>query len=178
MNNTRTALIAAVAAAVLVPLATRPVIGQGGPAAAARNDPPGFGLMTIAGDQNMRVNVVNTSVPSPALPPNPCRVLVTFLDEAGAVVSHGTVTDLGPGESISTSALGVRTGGGPLLRLRPVVQMMSTTRRSPNALPPNPCLPTLEVFDAGSGKTTQFLDGVGRSQTFEPVVLVDGSGGR
>ena len=176
--TTRHALTIAIAAAVLVPMAARPVIGQGGPAALARYDPPGFGLMTIAGDQNMRVNVVNTSVPSPALPPNPCRVLITFVDDAGAVVSHGTVTELGPGESISTDALGFRTGGGTLLRLRPIVQMISAQHRSPRALPPNPCLPTLEVFDAGSGKTTQFVDGVGRSQTLEPLVVVDGSGGR
>ncbi|MEO6239666.1 MAG: hypothetical protein ABIQ52_21930 [Vicinamibacterales bacterium] len=176
--NRRFALIVAIAAAVVVPIATRPVIGQEGARAAAHVDPPGFGLMTIAGDQNMRVNVVNTSVPSPALPPNPCKVIIAFVDEAGSVVSGSQLVELNAGESVSSEAFGFRTGGGTLTRLRPIVRMARFSPRSPVALPPNPCLPTVEVFDAASGKTTQFVDGVGRSQTFEPLVVVDGSGDR
>jgi hypothetical protein len=171
--STRKALGFVLTLAALVALIGRPLIGQTASPLATRLDPPGFGLVTLAPGQNLRLNVVNTSRPLPRLPPDPCRVFVTFVDAAGATVSDAPIADLSPGQSMSADAIPFSTEGSRgFLRLRPVVQIdTDPLRRLARALPPDPCVPTLEVFDAVTGKTTLFMDGAGRAQTLSAIAV-------
>jgi len=154
-------------------LAASPLAGQSSRMTARRN-PAGFGLMTVAPDQNVRLLVVNTALPQPDLPPNPCKAIVGFLDGNGNRVGESSSAELLPGESLSVDAF--EAPGRGLTRLRPVVlidQDLSSHLLGP-ALPPNPCVSTVEMFDVASGRTTVFLDGAGRAQEINAVTVIDG----
>ena len=158
---------------VVAALAASPLAGQSSRTTMRRN-PVGFGLMTLAPDQNVRLLVVNTAVLQPELPPNPCKAIVGFLDGNGNQVGQASSAELLPGESMSVDAFDAPGRG--LTRLRPVVlidQDLSSHLLGPS-LPPNPCVSTVEMFDVASGRTTLFVDGAGRAQEINAVTVIDG----
>ena len=136
----------------------------------AEQPPPGFGLVTLAPGQDMRLNVVNTALVQPDLPPNPCIVRVSFFDGDSNPVGDTQTAVLAPGQSLSAAALAF--GGRTTARLRPVVQIAQPSRRGNDPhLPPNPCVSTLEVFDVDSGRTALLLD---RAERAQPLGTRDG----
>ena len=163
------AIVAALGAAV----AARPQARQAATAGLVRHAPPGFGLMTVAEDQNVRVLVVNTAFPQPDLPPTPCRAFVAFADAAGHHIGDSDTADLLPGESLTVEAFTSSRSG--MSRLRPRVAVdADLERRVPGpALPPNPCVATVEVFDAATGRTSFFVDGTGKVAQINAVTIVD-----
>lgn len=154
-------------------VAARPQAGQSG-TGLTRNTTPGFGLMTVAEDQNVRVLVVNTSDAQPDLPPSPCRAFVSFADAAGQQAGRSDVADLLPGESLTVEAFTSPRAG--LARVRPLVAVDADLARlvPPPALPPSPCVATVEVFDTATGRTAAFVDGAGKVREINAYTLVDG----
>lgn len=166
LNSVTAALAVAALGGSVINLSTRNA--SAAPRAARQAEAPGFGLVTVAPGQNLRLNVVNTATADPQLPPDPCRVQVVFVDARGDEIGDTQFADLEAGESLSTEAFG-NGRRQTFARLRPVVRVGAGRRRQ---LPPNPCVPTLEVFDVASGKTTLLLDGAGRTQSLSTTVSV------
>jgi hypothetical protein len=164
-------ILMAVAAVVVGTL--NPFTGGTAAHTIAPNDElPGFGLVTVAPGEGLRLSVVNTSVVEPTLPPNPCRVRITFVDASGNVVGEPQTETLAPGESISTFAdFGGRVSIAQLLR--PIVEISDPRRGSDNHLPPNPCVPTAEVFDTETSRTSLLIDGAGRAKSLKTLNIVE-----
>ena len=171
--RSRTRYIAGIVIVLSAVAISQPLTGQTSTRLSMRRNPPGFGLMTVAADQNVRLLVVNTAMPQPDLPPNPCRVFVGFVDGAGHRVGESQVADLLPGQSVAVDAFSTQLRG--LARLRPVLaidQDLSSQLLGPS-LPPNPCVSTVEMFDIATGRTTLFVDGAGRAQEVNAVTVID-----
>jgi len=123
-------------------------------------DPPAFGLIGLLPGQTARINLVNAGVGgSTRLPPGPCRAHLSFVDADGTVVASTDVT-LKQGEAgfldlpfalPTTDTLS--DVAGRRVSVRPLL-----TFENKRGTPPDPCFPTLEVFDQASGKTKAFLN--------------------
>jgi len=111
-----------------------------------------FGFVTEGRGQTMRLNAAFTDADSD-LPPGPCRVTLSFYDGDGRLVMQ-TIETVELGQTVS---LDVPAGELPATvrkRLRATVRV--------EALPGGliPCvMPSLEVFDADTGKTSLFYPG-------------------
>jgi hypothetical protein len=111
-----------------------------------------FGFVTEGRGQTMRLNAAFTDADSD-LPPGPCRVTLSFYDGDGRLVMQ-TIETVEPGQTVS---LDVPAGEIPATvrkRLRATVRV--------EALPGGliPCvMPSLEVFNADTGKTSLFYPG-------------------
>jgi hypothetical protein len=131
-------------------------------------DPPGFGMVGITSGQTIRLNMVNLAVAVDGqLPPDPCRVVLTFRDANGRPFtnSDGQVirraVELQTGQSafldlnadmfagLSTNA---DTTGPSRLQLRPFVRVQQAP--SGDQAPPDPCRATAEVFDNTTVRTS------------------------
>lgn len=112
----------------------------------------GFGFVTEGRGQTMRLNATFTDVDAD-LPPGPCRVTLSFYDGDGRLVMQ-TVETVELGQTVS---LDVPAGELPATvrkRLRATVRV--------EALPGGliPCvMPSLEVFNTDTGKTSLFYPG-------------------
>jgi hypothetical protein len=127
-------------------------------------DPPGFGMVGITSGQTIRISVVNTAEsPAADSPPDPCRVVITFRDASGNLIRNANgvpirrVVLLKGGESSFLDLNAddfIRENGGQRLQIRPEVRIQQA---SGNGLtPPDPCIPTVEVFNNANGRT-QFV---------------------
>ena len=121
-------------------------------------DPPGFGIFGISESQIMKINVVNTApVANADTPPDPCRVLMNFLDQNGNVLTRndGTpirrVAQLSGGQSISIAVDASNFVRSGRLQLRPVVQIQQAD--GGGLTPPDPCIPSVEVINSANGNT-------------------------
>src|SRR5262245_15954653 len=136
---------------------------------------PLFGMVGITGGQTLRLNVANLERPGAgAIPPGPCRAVLTFRDDAGLPFtdSNGEVirreVDLQPGQSafldLNADLFGPPSTNGAVtparLQLRPFVRVLNAPG-DPD-VPPGPCFPTMEVFDNATGRSSLFSAG------FEP----------
>jgi hypothetical protein len=136
-------------------------------------EPPGrWGLFGIVADQTARVSVVNTSGDPRGYPPGPCRVSVAFQDVDGTVLKEARFT-LRPGQAASLDygfqpppepehgdAIGAAAGrlGRQDLRARiAIVNLVAPDPDRPDAFPPGPCVPTVEVFETATGRTAFLL---------------------
>jgi hypothetical protein len=130
-----------------------------------------FGMVGITRGQTMRLNIVNLAVAVDGqLPPDPCRVVLTFRNTDGHpfINSDGQplrrAVELQAGQSafldlnadvyFPPSAVDAIAR----LQLRPLVRVQSGPAPS-NAYPPDPCRATMEVFDNASGRTSIFAAG-------------------
>jgi len=129
--------------------------------------PPGssllqtFGMVGIAAGQSMRVNVLNAGVLTPTAQPISCATQVFFLDEQGVVVKRATVT-ASPGRSISIDIhrdVDI-VASQSRVEVRAVVTSISFLTTVPGQ-PPHlafcQIVPTLEVFDDATERTTVIL---------------------
>lgn len=137
--------------------------------------PPRFltGLVGLATGQHARLNVVSL-LPKPlpgSFPSGPCIVEVTFFTDQGSVIATSTVQVLA-GEpkfldiSFEDALLAIPPGPpnaptGPINRVEiraAAVQIMDPlTPAGAGHHPPEPCRPSLELYDASSGRTTVAL---------------------
>jgi hypothetical protein len=133
-----------------------------------------FGMVGMTRGQTMRLNVVNlVTLSDGQVPPDPCRVVLSFRDAAGqpfrnndGQVIRREVT-LQSGESDFLDLNGDMFGGpstnadtAPLrVQLRPFVRVLQSP--SPDRqYPPDPCFPTSEVFDNTTLRTSFVMPGV------------------
>ena len=130
-------------------------------------DPPGFGIVGITRNETLRINIVNLAVADRQSPPDPCRVVLSFRDAQGHPLTNGDgqvirrAVDLQAGESAFLDLNGEQFGIGdttlPLrVQLRPFVRVVAGPQPGLGGLPPDPCFPTMEVFDNSTGRTTLF----------------------
>ena len=137
-----------------------------------------FGMVGITRGQTMRLNIVNL-IPPPdpgrQLPPDPCRVVLSFRDAAGHPFTNSDgqpirrVVELQAGQSAFLDLNGDMFGGPPStnadttgparLQLRPFVRVLSAPPDPDRQYPPDPCRATMEVFDNASGRTSIFAAG-------------------
>ena len=126
-------------------------------------DPPGLGMVGIAQGQTLRINVVNTALPNPDFPPDPCRVTLNFRNADGEIFRNGDgnpitrtiLLQAGRSTSLELNADDFqREANGMRLQLRPVARVQQSDGN--RNLPPDPCIPTAEVFNNANGRT-QFL---------------------
>lgn len=134
-------------------------------------DPPGFGIVGITDGQILRVNVVNTALPpDPIAPPNPARVVITFRDANGVLMTNANgvvirrVVQLQGGEStfLQLNADNFTRESNGRLQLRPDVRIQRPDPivTAEGALPPDPIIPTVEVINSTNGKTQFVLPAV------------------
>jgi len=139
----------------------------------AVEDQARFGMVGITRGQTMRLNIVNLNAPpdpDKQLPPDPCRVVLSFRDAAGHPFrnSDGQVirreVSLQSGQSDFLDLNGVMFGGPSTnadtsmrVQLRPFVRVLTAPPEPDRGgLPPDPCRATMEVFDNASGRTSIF----------------------
>lgn len=117
-----------------------------------------FGILGITRGQTARINVTNTSSPdNPFFPPDPCHVTISFVDADGNVLLNNAgqplrrEVTLEPGHSAFLQINGDNLVPRDQIRLifRPVV----------NVLPPDPCIPTFEVINNLTGRTSLLSNG-------------------
>lgn len=123
-----------------------------------------FGLLGITRGQTARLSVANVSSPdNPLVPPDPCRVTISFIDADGNVLLNNAgqpvrrEVTLEPGHSAFLQINGDNLVPRDQVRLnfRPLVTVMPA---DPN-LPPDPCFPTLEVINNTTGRTSLLYSG-------------------
>ncbi len=131
-------------------------------------DPPGFGMVGIAANQTLRINVVNTSVSGTVeSPPDPCRVTLNFLDQNGDLVRRQNGTILGRVELLNAGqSASIDLNADNFLRyadstgrleLRPVARVQQADPIGDVSSPPDPCIPSIEVFGNSSGRTQLYV---------------------
>jgi hypothetical protein len=166
MKNRRTFMIAS-AAFILIGLATFGFLRYSPQQVRAFNpqpDPPGYGLVGITNGQTVRISVVNTGLADSNLPPDPIRVVMTFRDTDGNLFRNSDgnpirrVVLLKGGESalleLNADNFARIADASGRIQLRPVVQIQQAD--GTNQAPPDPCIPSVEVFNNSNGRT-QFM---------------------
>jgi hypothetical protein len=124
-------------------------------------DPPGFGMIGITQGQTLRINAVNTNIPDSNIPPDPVRVTLNFRNADGELFRNANGNPISrtvllqAGKSISLDLNGDDFGrqmdGSGRLQIRPVARIQQAD--GTNASPPDPCIPSVEVFNNNSGRT-------------------------
>ena len=120
-----------------------------------------FGIVSITPGQTLRLNVSNTQLPNPEFPPDPCRVVLTFLNSDGNFFRSRDgqiirrVVMLEPGKSTSLELNADDFGGNSnsRIQLRAVATIHPPPTPDDSGLPPDPCVPTVEVINNANGRT-------------------------
>jgi len=120
-----------------------------------------FGMLTVAANQGVRLNIVRVDDPEPVEDANSrtCHVELRFLDASGNQIGNSQTTKLRPGQAVSndldngqpTSTEGYRLIRADVRAINPE----DATRRSRCTI-----VPTLEVFDRRTGETRFMHPGV------------------
>ena len=119
-------------------------------------------MIGIVRGQSIRINASNIAPADPNLPPDPCRVRLAFMDADGSVLTNprtgeavGRTVTLQRGQSTFLHLDGDEFFTGDTapgrLELRPVFRSVSLNS---NALPPDPCVPSVEVIDNATSQTS------------------------
>jgi hypothetical protein len=131
------------------------------------------GMVGMTRGQTLRLNIVNLAVAGDGqLPPDPCRVVLTFRNADGRPFTNSDgqplrrAVELQAGQSafldLNADVYGppsTNDAVGPVrMQLRPFVRVQSEPQPS-DQYPPDPCRSTMEVFDNASGRTSLFSAG-------------------
>jgi len=131
-------------------------------------DPPGrYTMVGIVRGQSIRINASNINPADPNSPPDPCRVRLAFMDADGTVltnprtgeaVSHTVTLQRGESTFLHLDADEFFIGDtGRRLELRPVFRSVSLASNAKT--PPDPCVPSVEVIDNATSKTSFVYEG-------------------
>jgi hypothetical protein len=137
-------------------------------AASAQSPPPasiptlpglGFAMLSIAPGQSARLNALNSGPVIPVQDASGCQVTLTFFDGGGQMVKRKSIAGLEPGKAalldLSRDEL---QGDDPRAGIRAVLHFgyFGGAPPSPEILRHFNCniLPSLEVFDNDTGKTS------------------------
>ena len=127
-------------------------------------DPPGrYTMVGIVRGQSMRINASNIAPTDPNSPPDPCRVRLGFVDGEGNPLTNprtgepvGRTLTLQNGQSaflhLDADEFSIGDTAPGRLQLRPVFR--SVTLNSNGQTPPDPCVPSVEVIDNATFKTS------------------------
>ena len=120
-----------------------------------------FGMMGAIRGEVARLNVSNIN----AVPPDPCRAILTFVDASGDVllrpdgspVRREVTLAAGQSAFLQFHAANFIARDETRLNFRPV---LATPPPDPE-IPP-PCVPSLEIIDNATGQTRLLIPGVAR----------------
>ncbi len=121
-----------------------------------------YGMIGLTAGETLRINAANPELPlTPGtIPPGPCRVELEFLDSSGNVLLPAVQFTIKAGESAHYDLDGDNvippgiTAGPSRMEVRPVVLVLpNPTAVGIAALPPGPCVSSIEIFDNATGKT-------------------------
>ena len=127
-------------------------------------DPPGrYTMVGIVRGQSIRINASNINPADPNSPPDPCRVRLAFMDADGAVLTNprtgeaaGRTVTLQRGQStflhLDADEFFIGDTTAARLELRPVFRSVSLVSNA--QAPPDPCVPSVEVIDNATSKTS------------------------
>ena len=119
-----------------------------------------FGMVGITTGQELRLNVLNAGILTPLQQPISCSVQLFFVSDQGLVLKRATTT-IGPGrsQSIDFSRDADIAAGQSRVEVRAVVSSLSFAVTSGSGRHQGFCqlVPTLEVFDHDTGRTTAIL---------------------
>jgi len=127
-----------------------------------------FHAVGVVPGQTVRITVLNTvRGPAPAaMPAIPCRVSVSFYDAGGQVSKEESIDDLAPGTAKwvdYSPQVAILVFPSPRITLAAVVRVSTTSPVSATSggllNPFCSVVPTLEVFDTSSNKTSVVLSG-------------------
>jgi hypothetical protein len=129
-----------------------------------------FGMLGLAEGQTARLNLLNPGVLAPGATAEVCSASVAFLDAQGNVLKTGTIT-ANPGQSPNFD---VDSDADLKLAVDERREIRATIQEAP--LPPSSgspavhcrLIPTLEIFDTLTGKTTTVLGHA--HELLEPIV--------
>lgn len=114
-------------------------------------DPPGFGAVTVAMDQVVRLNVACFDHQVGGIPPDPCRGTVMFHDAQGADLARGSYS-LQPGKTavldLDADAAVLDLDAGATVTLTPCILPAPGGRAVPN----------VQVIDALTGQTSLLIN--------------------
>jgi len=132
-------------------------------------DPPGrYTMVGIVRGQSIRINASNINPADPNSPPDPCRVRMAFMDADGTVLTNprtgeavGRTVTLQRGQStflhLDADEFFIGDTGATRLELRPVFRSVSLVSNA--KAPPDPCVPSVEVIDNATFKTSFVYEG-------------------
>jgi hypothetical protein len=129
--------------------------------------PPGssrvqtFGMVGITTGQDLRLNVLNAGILTPTEQPISCGVQFFFVSDQGVVLKRAAAT-IGPGRShsVDISRDADIAAGQSRVEVRAVVTSLSFSAITPGSAPRQrfcQLVPTLELFDRDTGRTTVIL---------------------
>jgi len=184
MNTKRALTIAAIlvafttVAAVGVFQNTRPVRAQD-QVPPPVNDRISFGTVGITSGQTLRVTVANTQQPDNALPVDPCKVAITFRYANGQSVRGPGGEEIRKVEMVDAGKTAIfdisfdkdlpplRTDR---VQIRAIVTVIPPPVPDSNALPVDPCVPTVEVLNNNNGRTQFVVSALPAVQRILPAV--------
>ena len=126
--------------------------------------PPGrYAMLGLVRGQSIRINASNIVPNDPNSPPDPCRVRLGFLDADGNPLTNprtgepvGRTLTLQNGQSaflhLDADEFSIGDTAPGRLQLRPVFR--SAMLNSNGQAPPDPCVPSVEVIDNATLKTS------------------------
>lgn len=142
-----------------------------------------FGMVGIVRGQTARLNIVNPAGPR-NIPQFPCRLELAFLDSQGQNLKKSTIDNLDPGKAAfldlgwseiadaQDNRVEVRATVGTFL---PTPLPLATGASFPQRVSCS-VIPSLEVFDDDTGRTTLILSGGPTVPTSMPLpILATGS---
>ena len=120
-----------------------------------------FGMVGITTGQDLRLNVLNAGILTPSQQPISCNVQLFFVSDQGLVLKRAT-TSIAPGrsQSIDISRDADIAAGQSRVEVRAVVSSLSIVAIASGSGPHQAfcqLVPTLEVFDRDTGRTTAIL---------------------
>jgi hypothetical protein len=110
-----------------------------------------FPMVGIVLGETIRLNVVNRTGGPGDLPPDPCRVDLQILDHRGNLQAQYVIDVLDSGQAthLDLPAANVRGVNTRRKQLRAFVRVSASSR----TFPPDPCRPSVEVYDGSTGGT-------------------------
>jgi hypothetical protein len=127
-----------------------------------------FGMTGITRTQTARISVANiSSAGDPFYPPDPCRVVMYFVDSSGDMLRNGdgqpirreVMLEAGHAAFLQINGSDFIARDETRLTFRPVVRVFIPPPDGERTLPPDPCVPTLEVIENGTGRTSLLFAG-------------------
>lgn len=127
-------------------------------------DPPGrYSMVGIVRGQSIRINASNIAPTDPNSPSDPCRVRLGFMDGDGNPLINprtgeavGRTLTLQNGQSaflhLNADEFSTSDTTAARLQLRPVFRSVSLN--STGQAPPDPCVPSVEVIDNATSRTS------------------------
>ena len=117
----------------------------------------GFGAVNVTYKQTIRVSVSSlfVAVRDGEIPPDPCRMTIKLVDERGTTVAEAE-REISAGETVFLEYT-------PDERLgKTSVRAVVLRHRTNREIPPDPCVPTVEVISSDTGETKFIYPGTTR----------------